>query len=429
MVRLAAASRRRPRASRTGTGPTSPTPSRQGTLGSYIDTHSSAAVLADPAKSKVVGKVGFARWPKGPSGRRVTSIWNWSFPINASVSDKEKAAAWLFIQWAGSKEMQAATSYGFDGAYKRLGVNRTSHLGSPEFTRRCSTASAPASPRRRSSLDPGGHRRRLAAARAAVAGGRRDVATAVQAALVGQATPKAALDAAQARGRRDHEAVTVGRGHAEPQRARRRRAALRDPARVPGARRARADDDLPDRLPDLELVPDDQPRDAVPRRLRRPRQLPPDGRRPALLALAAADRDLHRHPPSCCSSRSASASRSSSCRSPAASGCFRIVAILPIVLAPVVVGLFWRTLMFAPELRHGRLRHPRPRPRHRSTGSARRRRRSISVIVIHTWQWTPFAFLVLLASLASLPPRTSTRPRRLDRAARLAAASATSPCR
>ena len=44
---------------------------------------------------------------------------------------------------------------------------------------------------------------------------------------------------------------------------------------------------------------------------------------------------------------------------------FRIVAILPIVLAPVVVGLFWRTLMFAPELRHDRLRHPRPRPRHR----------------------------------------------------------------
>ena len=27
----------------------------------------------------------------------------------------------------------------------------------------------------------------------------------------------------------------------------------------------------------------------------------------------------------------------------------------------------------------------------------------ISVIVIHTWQWTPFAFMVLLASLASLP--------------------------
>jgi multiple sugar transport system permease protein len=28
----------------------------------------------------------------------------------------------------------------------------------------------------------------------------------------------------------------------------------------------------------------------------------------------------------------------------------------------------------------------------------------ISVIAVHTWQWTPFAFLVFLASLASVPP-------------------------
>jgi multiple sugar transport system permease protein len=28
----------------------------------------------------------------------------------------------------------------------------------------------------------------------------------------------------------------------------------------------------------------------------------------------------------------------------------------------------------------------------------------VSVIAIHTWQWTPFAFLVILASLAALPP-------------------------
>ena len=32
----------------------------------------------------------------------------------------------------------------------------------------------------------------------------------------------------------------------------------------------------------------------------------------------------------------------------ARSGLFRVVAILPIVLAPVVVGLFWRTLMLSP---------------------------------------------------------------------------------
>jgi multiple sugar transport system permease protein len=81
---------------------------------------------------------------------------------------------------------------------------------------------------------------------------------------------------------------------------------------------------------------------------------------------------------------------------------FRIAAILPIVLAPVVVGLFWRTLMLAPNFGIldfivralgfdpvNWLGSPTPA--------------LISVIVIHTWQWTPFAFLVLLASLASLP--------------------------
>jgi multiple sugar transport system permease protein len=96
---------------------------------------------------------------------------------------------------------------------------------------------------------------------------------------------------------------------------------------------------------------------------------------------------------------------------------FRIVAILPIVLAPVVVGLFWRTLMLAPEfgildfvvraLGFGTvnwLGSPVPA--------------LISVIMIHTWQWTPFAFLVLLASLASLPPDVYEAAR-IDRASAL----------
>lgn len=106
----------------------------QGTLGSYIDAHSSAAVIADPEKSKVMGKIGYARWPKGPSGKRVTSIWNWSFPVNAALSERDKAATWLFIQWAASKEVQAATSHAFDGAYKRAGVNRTSVWQDEAFT-------------------------------------------------------------------------------------------------------------------------------------------------------------------------------------------------------------------------------------------------------------------------------------------------------
>jgi multiple sugar transport system permease protein len=92
----------------------------------------------------------------------------------------------------------------------------------------------------------------------------------------------------------------------------------------------------------------------------------------------------------------------------------RIAAILPIVLAPVVVGLFWRTLVLSPDVglvdvatralglgSHNWLGDPQLA--------------LISVIAIHTWQWTPFAFLVLLATLATLPPDVYEAAR-LDRA-------------
>jgi multiple sugar transport system permease protein len=88
---------------------------------------------------------------------------------------------------------------------------------------------------------------------------------------------------------------------------------------------------------------------------------------------------------------------------PKGQGWLRVAAILPIVLAPVVVGLFWRTLVLAPDFglvdlvtrslglgSHNWLGDPQLA--------------LISVIAIHTWQWTPFAFLVLLATLATLPP-------------------------
>ncbi|MET0506724.1 MAG: sugar ABC transporter permease [Burkholderiaceae bacterium] len=99
---------------------------------------------------------------------------------------------------------------------------------------------------------------------------------------------------------------------------------------------------------------------------------------------------------------------------PRGQAALRIAAILPIVLAPVVVGLFWRTLVLAPEVglvdlvtrslglgSHNWLGDPQLA--------------LISVIAIHTWQWTPFAFLVMLATLASLPTDIYEAAR-LDRA-------------
>jgi len=102
---------------------------------------------------------------------------------------------------------------------------------------------------------------------------------------------------------------------------------------------------------------------------------------------------------------------------PRGQGMLRIAAIIPIVLAPVVVGLFWRTLILAPDFgvmdfitralglgTHDWLGDPQLA--------------LASVIVIHTWQWTPFAFLVILASLASLPPDIFEAAR-IDRASGL----------
>jgi multiple sugar transport system permease protein len=101
-------------------------------------------------------------------------------------------------------------------------------------------------------------------------------------------------------------------------------------------------------------------------------------------------------------------------RIPRGQGLLRVAAILPIVLAPVVVGLFWRTLVLSPDVglvdvvtrwlglgSHNWLGDPQLA--------------LISVIAIHTWQWTPFAFLVLLATLATLPPDVYEAAR-LDRA-------------
>jgi multiple sugar transport system permease protein len=88
---------------------------------------------------------------------------------------------------------------------------------------------------------------------------------------------------------------------------------------------------------------------------------------------------------------------------PRGQGLVRVAAIVPIVLAPVVVGLFWRTLVLAPDF--GVVDFVTRRlglGSHNWLGDPRLA--LVSVIAIHTWQWTPFAFLVILASLASLPP-------------------------
>jgi len=170
----------------------------QGTLGAYIDAHSSAAVLNNPEKSKVIGKIGFARWPKGPTGKRVTSIWNWGFPVNASLSERAKKATWLFISWAAAAETQARTSWKFAGANKRSGLNRTSLWKAPEFVQTMQAQGTNFVQAALESLeqDTDVDWRPRVPQYPAIGD---TMGTAIQSALVGQAKSKEALDAAQTR--------------------------------------------------------------------------------------------------------------------------------------------------------------------------------------------------------------------------------------
>jgi len=73
----------------------------QGKAAMYTDVSNRIFYFEDPAKSQVVGKVGYALFPAGSTGRKPT-MEVWSMAI-ASKS-KKKEAAYLFVQWAASKE-------------------------------------------------------------------------------------------------------------------------------------------------------------------------------------------------------------------------------------------------------------------------------------------------------------------------------------
>jgi len=168
----------------------------QGTIACYIDGHTAATVIANPERSKVVGKIGFARWPKGPSGKRVTSIWNWAMPINSALPERSRQATWLYIQWAACEETQIRTSFKFKGPGKRYGVNRTSLWANPEYTKTIGDAGDKFLSTSLETLreDTDVDWRPRVAQWPAIG---ETMAKIIQASLVGQAKPKQALDDAQ----------------------------------------------------------------------------------------------------------------------------------------------------------------------------------------------------------------------------------------
>ncbi|MEE8555454.1 MAG: extracellular solute-binding protein [bacterium] len=106
-----------------------------GNVVQFIDASTMAAITENPGKSKVAGKIAYQRWPKGPTGKRVTSIWNWGLPINGALSRRKKVATWLYIQWISSRPIQllSATIKESPDAVVRTDVNRVSLWTDPEY--------------------------------------------------------------------------------------------------------------------------------------------------------------------------------------------------------------------------------------------------------------------------------------------------------
>ncbi|WP_420593660.1 ABC transporter substrate-binding protein [Deinococcus sp.] len=74
----------------------------QGKCGMWVDATVAAGFLADPASSKVVNSVGYAKAPVGTTPKGNNWYWSWNLAIPKST--KQEDAAFKFITWATSTE-------------------------------------------------------------------------------------------------------------------------------------------------------------------------------------------------------------------------------------------------------------------------------------------------------------------------------------
>jgi len=67
-----------------------------------VDSDHYVAYFEDPAYSELVGKIGYAPPPLGPTGSRRPNLWTWSVVMNSRARDRD--AAWRFVEWATGKD-------------------------------------------------------------------------------------------------------------------------------------------------------------------------------------------------------------------------------------------------------------------------------------------------------------------------------------
>jgi multiple sugar transport system substrate-binding protein len=76
----------------------------QGKLAMFTDGSLFKSIVDDPKSSTVAGKVGYAPFPAGPSGKRTPVVITWG--LSMAKASKNKVATWLFMNWATNKQNQ-----------------------------------------------------------------------------------------------------------------------------------------------------------------------------------------------------------------------------------------------------------------------------------------------------------------------------------
>ncbi len=82
----------------------------------YLDTSTIASKVNDPSVSKIADHVGYSVFPAGPAMRRAPTFGD---GLGLVPGSKQRVAAWLFLQWATGKTMQARQFISGSGAPAR----------------------------------------------------------------------------------------------------------------------------------------------------------------------------------------------------------------------------------------------------------------------------------------------------------------------
>lgn len=160
---------------------------RQGLVANMQTWSVGAAGYDDPAQSRIVGKAGIMVAPVAAGMTPTYGIGGWGLAINADIEPRQQAAAWAFIKWLTSAEIQKELAKLGAGGYLRR-----STVNDPELQ-----ALYPFLPVLDESFENGNGEFRP---RIPQYPELQDLlGTAVNAVLVGNAEPQAALDAAQAK--------------------------------------------------------------------------------------------------------------------------------------------------------------------------------------------------------------------------------------